>query len=635
MINFNRWRDTLMLAAVLWASLSTVAAAQALDLSVPDDQQRNIKMAEPELNRLQAFTATNAGLPEIAGSLAHALTDHAEPLAGTVSWQQRLEYLRGSSALEGELRPRTSILGEIAAAQGVLVQGARYLASVANRLEGNNTYSDFVTQTAQRRAQLYVGGQDGFLHAFDARSAAETFAFIPSSVLPHLLHSTTQQYRAGDYRMGRPAVADVYDGQQWRTILVSSVGAGGSGLFALDITHPDAIELLWELDEHSSELATQQVKLGYSFAQPSIARLHHGGWAVVTGNGYQAQGSEQGAAALYVIDALKGTLIKSLEVQSDLARSNGLSAPRLADYDGDGVADYAYAGDVHGNLWRFDLLGDGAYGPDSSASGVGYYGAQSGSRSGFKVSYAGKPLFTATTAQGVRQPITAAPSLVAHPTGKGYLVIVGTGQDFELPEGIDPAQLTHSLYGIWDRHTAGQSTGASTVSRAQLALQNITQTTVGVSQDSGESSAARVISNHTVQWHTGFDTSAPIQQRGWVLDLQADGAATGEMLVDNMRSLGSMLLVQTQVSSGSAAQHWLYALNPTTGGATAHQALAIKSATASLLSAIKFTPAAPGSGIQLGERAQSFVVQGRDTQVPIAAPPQAIGRQSWRRISND
>lgn len=635
MINFNRWRDTLMLAAVLWASLSTVAAAQALDLSVPDDQQRNIKMAEPELNRLQAFTATNAGLPEIAGSLAHALTDHAEPLAGTVSWQQRLEYLRGSSALEGELRPRTSILGEIRAAQGVLVQGARYLAGVANQLAGNQAYSDFVRQAAQRRGQLYVAGRDGFLHAFDVISGAETFAFIPSAVVPHLLHSTTARYQTGDYRMGQPAVADVYDGQQWRTILVASVGAGGSGLFALDITHPDAIELLWELDEHSTELATQQVKLGYSLARPSIARLHHGGWSVVTGNGYQAQGSEQGAAALYVIDALKGTLIKSLEVQSDLARSNGLSAPRLADYDGDGVADYAYAGDVHGNLWRFDLLGDGAYGPDSSASGVGYYGAQSGSRSGFKVSYAGKPLFTATTAQGVRQPITAAPSLVAHPTGKGYLVIVGTGQDFELPEGIDPAQLTHSLYGIWDRHTAGQSTGASTVSREQLALQNITQTTLGVSQDSGESSAARVISNHTVQWHTGFDASAPIQQRGWVLDLQADGAATGEMLVDNMRSLGSMLLVQTQVSSGSAAQHWLYALNPTTGGATAHQALAMESATASLLSAIAFTPAAPGRGVLLAEREQSFVVQGRDTQVPIAAPPQAIGRQSWRRISND
>ena len=635
MDTFNRWRDKFLMVAVLWASVSTVTVAQTLDLYAPHYQQRNMLMAGPELKQLQAFSMANAGSPETAGSLAHALTDHTELIAGAVSWQQRLEYLRGSSALEGELRLRPSILGEITAAQGVLVQGARYLAGVANQLEGNNTYSNFVTQTAQRRAQLYVGGQDGFLHAFDARSAAETFAFLPSSVLPHLLHSTKQQYQAGDYRMGRPAVADVYDGHQWRTILVASVGAGGSGLFALDITHPDAIELLWELNEHSSELATQQIKLGYSFAQPSIARLHHGGWAVVTGNGYQAPGSEQGAAALYVIDALKGTLIKNLEVQSDLARSNGLSAPRLADYDGDGVADYAYAGDVHGNLWRFDLLGDGAYGPSSSASGVGYYGAKSGSRSGFKVSYAGTPLFTATTAQGVRQPITAAPSLVAHPTGTGYLVIVGTGQDFELPDGIDPSQLTHSLYGIWDRHTAGQSTGASTVSRAQLALQNITQTTIGVSQDSGESSAARVISNHTVQWHTDFDTSAPIQQRGWVLDLQADGAATGEMLLDNMRSLGSMLLVQTQVSSGSTAQHWLYALNPTTGGATAHQALAMKSATASLLSAIEFTPAAPGRGVLLAEREQSFLVQGRDTQALIMAPPQAIGRQSWRRISND
>src|SRR5699024_4167337 len=102
-------------------------------------------------------------------------------------------------------------------------------------------------------------------------------------------------------------------------------------------------------------------KPGYSFPQPTVARLHNGKWAVVTGNGYQGDGTSNGAAALYVIDAITGKMIKSLEVQSPIkdGGDNGLSSPRLADYDSDGIADYAYAGDLHGNLWRFDLLGAG------------------------------------------------------------------------------------------------------------------------------------------------------------------------------------------------------------------------------------------------------------------------------------
>src|SRR5690606_6886484 len=102
------------------------------------------------------------------------------------------------------------------------------------------------------------------------------------------------------------------------------------------------------------------VKPGYSFSQPTIARLHNGKWAVVIGNGYEGANTADGKAALYIIDAQAGSLVKSLEVQGAAGIKNGLSTPRLADYNSDGIADYAYAGDLQGNLWRFDLLGAGA-----------------------------------------------------------------------------------------------------------------------------------------------------------------------------------------------------------------------------------------------------------------------------------
>ena len=626
------------LVILVAACISCFSVAQPYlpTLYAPPYTQRQIFMAAPEHAQLQYFSQAHAGSPENVGSLAEHLTDPFGLDAPEVSWQQRLEYLRGSPALEGILRQRTSVLDAITAAQAVRVSGARYLAGMANRLENTTTYTSFLSAMTQRRAQLYVSSPQGWLHAFDAQSGRETFVFVPSAVFSHLRHSTHASYQPSAQQTSLPVVADVYDGQRWRTILVASAGRAGTGIFALDITDPDAIELLWELDEDSPVFTDLQIKPGHSVAQPSIARLHHGRWAVISGNGYQAQGSETGAAALYVLDAITGALIKSLEVQSALAQSNGLSAPRLADYDGDGVADYAYAGDVQGNLWRFDLLGDGAHGPSSNPPRSGSYGALSGGTAGFKVAFAGQPLFIATSGgQSERQPISAAPSLVPHPSGSGYLVIVGTGQEIDLPDGTDPTQLIHSLYGIWDRDTAGQSTAARTIQRDQLASQQITHSSVAVSQTSGESVTARVISQNPVEWHRGFDASAPVLQRGWVLDLQQDGHNTGEMLVEQMRTLGSMLLVQTHTADHHGVQHWLYALNPSTGGATEHQALALETPNASVLAAIEFTPIAAGAGIQISEQEQAFVLQGRDTQERIVLPPESSGRQTWRLLADD
>ena len=626
------------LVILVAACISCFSVAQPYlpTLYAPPYTQRQIFMAAPEHAQLQYFSQAHAGSPENVGSLAEHLTDPFGLDAPEVSWQQRLEYLRGSPALEGILRQRTSLLGDLNAAQAVRVSGARYLAGMANRLENTTTYTSFLSAMTQRRAQLYVSSPQGWLHAFDAQSGRETFVFVPSAVFSHLRHSTHASYQPSAQQTSLPVVADVYDGQRWRTILVASAGRAGTGIFALDITDPDAIELLWELDEDSPVFTDLQIKPGHSVAQPSIARLHHGRWAVISGNGYQAQGSETGVAALYLLDAITGALIKSLEVHSALAHSNGLSAPRLADYDGDGVADYAYAGDIQGNLWRFDLLGDGAHGPSSNPPRSGSYGALSGGTAGFKVAFAGQPLFIATSGgQSERQPISAAPSLVPHPSGSGYLVIVGTGHEIDLPDGNDPTQLIHSLYGIWDRDTAGQSTAARTIQRDQLASQQITHSSVAVSQTSGESVTARVISQNPVEWHRGFDASAPVLQRGWVLDLQQDGHNTGEMLVEQMRTLGSMLLVQTHTADHHGVQHWLYALNPSTGGATGHQALALETPNASVLAAIEFTPIAAGAGIQISEQEQAFVLQGRDTQERIVLPPESSGRQTWRLLADD
>lgn len=573
---------------------------------MPSEDKRNIKIANPESSKLQDFKTSNA-----SEQLKTAL--NINPEGGQDGrWEERLNYLRGDRSNEGEeadqFRIRTHLLGDLLGSKSAVIQRAHYLPFFADKLEGNTKYSAFAESNKTRAGRIYIGGNDGMLHAFDTSNGVETFAFIPTAVFPNLSRLTGKNYTHHYYVDGSPEVADVYDHDSglWKTILVGTLRAGGKGLFALDITDPDEIKLLWELDEFNytknAGFKKNMVGPGYSFPQPTIARLHNGRWAVVTGNGYEGANTDEGEAALYVIDAITGKLEKSLEVKSADERPNGLSSPRLADYDGDGVADYAYAGDLHGNLWRFDLFGSGA---GSAASPV-YGNNNSASVDDFKVSYGGKPLFTAkSSTNNTAQPVTAAPSLTQNPTGNGYLVIFGTGKYFELDDKNGTESHAQTLYAIWDDKTKAETTSATgmPIARNMLVQQTITQTDLGAKGlISGLDREARTISDHNVSYNSGDSA-----KKGWYLDLAHGNTYEGEMLIENMRVLGRhTLLISTLVPNDDPCAHgasnWLYALNPVTGGRTRHHAFDTRiknpDGTYTLVSAIKL---GSEGGLSLGQ----------------------------------
>ena len=516
----------------------------------------------------------------------------------------------------------------------IAVKHARYLQNFADQVEGNNAYTSFVDKTATRREQLYVVDHQGILNAFNTTRNNKLFTFEPVSMETEYSYSGHSNF-VDKYRApSEPIVADVYDGLEWRTILVNTSNSG-KGIVVLDITDPDAIELLWEVRGTRAVSPTDVIDLGYSIAQPTVARLHNGEWAVVVGNGYGALGGQSGAAALYLFNAVSGALIASLEVDSSLDKPNGLSSPRLADYDGDGVADYAYAGDLHGNLWRFDLLGDGAT-PPLTPSGRGYYGANSGTTNRFQVSYGSQPMFVArATANDVRQPIAAAPNLVRHPTGHGHLVIFGTGINTSIVGHVAEQSYAHSLYGIWDMQTTAEVTKPESISRDQLTLQSITKETTGLEHSAGLQREARIISNHPVEWYTNFDSSQAVKKRGWYLDFQLEGAAGGEMVVEDMRTLGSMILLQTLTPKNDPCAGdvltWLYVINPHTGGRTTHSAFDFNEGEYSDVAALKFGQPGP---IVLLHNGRIFTVEAADESVVVIPPPQSWGRQSWRMLSD-
>lgn len=564
----------------------------------------------------------------------------------------RLNYLRGDTQNEGDadskMRERESKLGDFLGSEPVVVgnQG-RYLEGFSNKLEDNEAYSTFLETIAERKSVVYVGGNAGMLHAFDADTGKEIFAFVPTAVFPFLNKLTGKNYTHQYYVDGTPTVADVYDpqGGKWRTILVGTLRAGGKGLFALDITDPDNISLLWELHEYSPAFNNLAVKPGYSFPKPTVARLHNGRWGVVTGNGYKAEGTQNGGAALYVIDALNGSMIKSLEVTGTTGE-NGLSTPRLADFDGDGVADYAYAGDLQGNLWRFDLLGASATGPTPTTNPPtnGSYGDKSDGTSKFRVSYNGKPMFTAKTAGSGNQtqPITAAPSLVRHPSRLGYLVVVGTGRYVEIGDKEPNKSYAQSLYGIWDTKTKAEDTASTvpSITRDNMVPQSFNSTdTTGTGETTGVVRQARILSNNPVVW---FKESSQVQsngykeinKRGWYVDFDG-GGKQGEIMVEDMRTLGNTLFLQTLIPNDdpceNGAGNWLYAINPFTGGRTLHHAFDTRGTGDVIISGIQF---GTEGGVALGQDEEGYKAFAPGDLEPIAPDPSSLGRQSWRMIQN-
>lgn len=471
--------------------------------------------------------------------------------------QARVGFLRGEN---NSFRTRTTLLGDMINSAPVLVSGSDYLASRADALEGSTTYAAYATALAAKPSVVYVGANDGMLHAFNAATGAELFAFIPSAVIPNLNALTAPDYgkqQGTEHRYfvdGTPVVSDVYYGSAWHKVLVGSLGAGGREVFALDVTDPTAPRLLWEFTSDNDS------SLGYTAARPSIARLHNGKWVALVPNGYDIGSS---SAALLIIDIQTGALLRKITATPSLsaaetasldALNNGLSRLFVADANSDGIADYAYGGDLLGNLWRFDLIDTSLSDPLNSAA----------AEARFAVSFGGNPLYVARNASGTRQPITSAPSLVDHPSGTGYIVAFGTGRYLLTSDKTSTAP--QSLYGIWDRKVAGEATSVSLTAartRSNLQAQTLTAGTFN-------GTSTYTLSNNAVAWYdsSGNTADANVNRWGWYFDFPV----AGERQIYDMTLYGASLIFSSSTPQTGTCAAGLsgtrYAIDPESGGLT-------------------------------------------------------------------
>lgn len=378
----------------------------------------------------------------------------------------RLGYLRGDRSQEGSVfrtRP-AGLLGDIVNSGVTYVSGA----SPALRFTGHATYR---ASTKNRVPVVYVGSNDGMLHAFSGTDGKELFAYVPSAVFSNLPGLTALNFQHRYFVDSTPMYGDIETGNGWATILVGGLGAGGRGFYALDITNQNAFAAsnesalsalpLWEFT------SAQDSDLGYTFNEPSInpvtgayqqiakvadSTTAGGVWRVLVGNGY---GSSAGNAVLFMLNANNGTAATKLLAQA--GPNNGLSAPTPVDTDRDNLIDTIYAGDLLGNVHKFQF---------SKLVGTNYALAKSGDASG-EWRYIGK-LF----ASG--EPITTAPSVAPACEGIGWNVAFGSGK---LNEDVDYSDTTtrRGFYAVVDK--APSST--ITVSTNDLATITYSPTTLG------------------------------------------------------------------------------------------------------------------------------------------------------------
>ncbi len=437
----------------------------------------------------------------------------------------------------------------------------------------------------EHRGIVFAGGNDGMLHAFDAKTGDEIFAYIPHIVFNHLTDLTLIDYDHKFYVDATPSARTITINSNKKVLLTGGLKKGGKGYFCLDISkilyqnsttftedelatpaHNDGIDVLWEYPEVTAGtdniLGTADDEfgsdddLGYSFSDIFIVDSYYTmgtspynhPWVAIFGNGYD---SVNGSAILYVLNAYTGEVIKKID--TGVAGNNGLSSPALIDIDNDGKVDYAYAGDLKGNMSKFDLTSDN---PDN-----------------WKVAYTNSDHTPAPLFSSPNQPITSAPDVMNHcskvhvdsngdPTDPPYLMVLfGTGRFIAESDltNIDP----QTIYGIWDTgYPLGQwNESAGTLSKMTgSTLLEQTEIDFQYSDDH----YFRTLSDHSPTW-VELDSSGNIisgNHIGWYFDLPMDKdnnyVLDGERVIKDVLIRDGNLVVITFTPNDS----------PCTGGGT-------------------------------------------------------------------
>lgn len=533
------------------------------------------------------------GIPLLWSNLTSAQQSALDSGDPTPINQNRLNYLRGdrsneiNSAGVGSFRARRSVLADIVDSSPIWVGPPNisgYLATFQDRLyptaaapenTGTQSYKGYVTAAQTRLNVVYAGANDGLLHGFRTGSFDSSGAFVNNALTPNdghevlaympgavlsKIHSSTDtsidyantQYAHAFYVDGTPGSGDLFYNGQWHSWLVGGLGPGGAAIYALDATDPsstgftqsNAANLVigeWAAGQDSDAGALKCTNvsncgrnLGNTYGIPAIRRFHNGTWGAVFGNGY---GSSTGDAGIYVmlVDSAGAKTFIYLSTGNS-GNNDGIAYVATADLDGDHVTDYVYAGDLLGNLWRFDLTSNTPATWAASAS----------------------PLFKTSAGQPITSQLVVGSGFTAQGAQR-LMVAFGTGRKIPITNTtpVSYASGTQDLYGVWDWNMSswnalsttqyatlaatGAATGLSapyTIAPANLQPQTIT-ISAGTNRD--------IATNAAVCWQGSTECTSGNSKFGWRFDLPG----SSEQIVFNPQLIGQAFVVNSSVPANN------------------------------------------------------------------------------------
>ncbi|WP_434778097.1 pilus assembly protein [Neisseria sp. Ec49-e6-T10] len=547
--------------------------------------QSNVTKQEPDDRTMWTYlTDSSEGTTFKWSSLTD--TEKAYLNSGDNQGEARLSYLRGDRTAEisssgGQFRARESVLADIVNASPAWIgppsakdnnrtwQDALYASeTMTENIEGAEKYTAFQEKYNARLNVTYVGANDGFLHGF--RSGAydvtgknfspttdrpndgkEVLAYMPASILKRIhnasnngLDFSNSQYGHNYYHDATPGVGDVFYGGKWHSILVSGLGVGGATIYALDVTDPDKFDdtkdsakeqIIGEWSYNGSDPIWQY--LGNTYGTPEIRRFHNGQWGAIFGNGWclgndvgngNCSAPSSGKAGIYVMLLDQTTGEPSFHFlntnNGSTSAPNGIAHVTSADLDEDQIVDYVYAGDLQGNVWRFDLTSK-----DTNDWKKGSNLAK---------------LFTTPN----NQPIFTKIAIQKDENLKKVILNFGTGvRKMGYLTGNDVyAANTQSLYGIWDWDMAAWNsksakkydalTGVGTIAKSKLTEQKITTST-------------NALTNNKVCW-ANISSCTATPSYGWYMDLPSitqAGVNQYEQIVYSPKIYNDTLFVNTYI----------------------------------------------------------------------------------------
>jgi type IV pilus assembly protein PilY1 len=549
-------------------------------------------------------------LSQFCGSGPICLSATARSALDAVDGQALVNFIRGARVNEGTpedtakyFRQRTHVLGDIVNSEAIYVKQPLYEYV-------DSGYSTFKTNNASRTPVVYVGANDGMLHAFDAATGQELWAYVPKLLLPKLylladkLYTTNHQF----YVDGSPTVGDVYFGGAWHTILVGGFNGGGRGFYALDITDPANPKGLWEFTD---------ANMGYSYGRPEITKLANGTWVALLTSGYNNVNPGNGQGYLYAVDVSNGTAIRTIGTgvgSSTLAISgvcatapcpSGLAQIRswVENTRYDNTATKVYGGDLFGNVWRFDI---------NDTIGPSGYEAQA------------LATLRGPVADGSRvQSLTAKPELGR--VSNYPVIYVGTGRYLGASDLSDMS--VQSIYAIKD--TGGSTTSGSLwgdphsdTGSTGFVQQTLNGGTCGTSVYCVAGSTIRTGSTNAVDFTT---------QKGWFVDLPgtAERANTDPALALGTLAVTTNLLEPTACTLGgkSFLNYFDYRTGQAVSTAGGLVSISLGNALAARPVQLRFADGTVRSLVRMSDNSWQIV------QTPVPPSPGGIRRLSWREVT--